>query len=186
MAQTSLPESPHHRILAAASEMSTTVAVGHDLLGQPYVGNDGKAVVHEVRRLVRKRAHFFESAVRCALNEKFDDLSAYTKPPHVTADDERSNFGDIVAERGQFTATDQAIVANRNEETVRVRPDFLEAARQEVPIFEILGYKRVDVRRIVGSGFANVNVRFDQRRSRRRGSYRQRLGRWPRGHTCTS
>ena len=46
---------------------------------------------------------------------------------------------------------------------MHVRPDFLEATRQEVSIFEILGYKRVDVRRIVGSGFANVNVRFEQR-----------------------
>jgi hypothetical protein len=163
MAEVPLPEGPHHCVLAAASEVWTTVAVGHDLLGQPYMGNDGKAVVDEVRRRVRKRAQFLESAARRALNEELDDLSAYAKAPHVTADNQRSYFGDAVAERGQFTATDHSIVLDGNEETMRVRPDFLEVARQEVPIVEILGYERVDVRRIVGPGFANVNIRFEQR-----------------------
>jgi hypothetical protein len=111
------------------------------------------------------------------LNEEFDDLSAYTKAPHVTADDQRSYFGDVVAERGQLTATDDSIVLNRNEETMHVRPDFLEATRQEVSIFEILGYKRVDLRRIAGPGSANVNLRFEQRNRRRRTGDRQRLGR---------
>jgi hypothetical protein len=177
MAEAPLPERPHDRILAAASEVWTTVAIGHDLLGQPDVGNDGKAMVHEIRRPVRKRAHFFESAARRALNEEFDDLSAYTKAPRVTVDDQRPYFGDVVAERGQLTATDYSILLNRNEETMHVRPDFLEATRQEVSIFEILGYERVDVRRIVGTGFANVNVRLDQRNRRRRTGYRQGLGR---------
>jgi hypothetical protein len=163
MAEAPLPESPHHRVLTAASEVCTTVAVGHDLLGQPYVGNDGKAVVHEVRRPVRKRAHFFESAARRALNEEFDNLPTYTKAPHVTADNQRSNFGDLVAERGQLAATDHSIVLNGNEKTMHVRPDFLEAAWQEVPIVKILGYERIDVCRIVGPGFANVNVRFEQK-----------------------
>jgi hypothetical protein len=162
MAEAPLPEGAHHRVLAAASEVCATVAIGHDLRGQPYVGNDGKAVVHEVRRPVRKRAHFSETAARRALNEEFDDLPTYTKAPHASADNERSNFGDLAAERGQLTATDHSIVLNGNEETMHVRPDFREAARQEVPIVKILGYERVDVRRIVGSGFANVNVRFEQ------------------------
>jgi hypothetical protein len=177
MAEAPLPEGPHDRILAAASEVWTTVAIGHDLLGQPDVGNDGKAVVHEIRRPVRKRAHFFESAARRALNEEFDDLSAYTKAPDVTADDQRPYFGDVVAERGQLTATDHSIVLNRNQETMHVRLDFIEATRQEVSIFEILGYKRVDLRRIVGPGSANVNVRFEQRNRRRRTGDRQRFGR---------
>jgi hypothetical protein len=64
------------------------MAVGHDLLGQPYVRNDGKAVLHEVRGAVRKRAHFFESTARRALNEEVYDFSAYTEAPHVTADDQ--------------------------------------------------------------------------------------------------
>jgi hypothetical protein len=163
MVEAPLPEGPHDGELAAAPEVWTTVAIGHDLLGQPNVGNDGKAVVHEICRPVRKRADFFESAARRALNEEFDDLSAYTKAPHAAADDQRSYFGDVVAERSQLTATDHSIVLNRNEETMHVPPDFIEATRQEVSIFEILGYKRVDVCRIVGSGFANVNVRFEQR-----------------------
>jgi hypothetical protein len=111
------------------------------------------------------------------LNEEFDDLSADAKAPHVTADDQRSYLGDVVAERGQLTTTDHSIVPNRNEEPMHVRPDFLEAARQEVSIFEILGHKRVDVRCIVGPGFANVNVRFEQGNRRRRTGDRQRLGR---------
>jgi hypothetical protein len=163
MVEAPLPEGPYDRILAAAPEVWTIVTIGHDLLGQPDVGNDGKAVVHEICRPVRKRADSFESAGRCALNEEFDDLSADTKAPHAAADDQRSYFGDVVAERGQLTATDHSIVLNRNEETMYVPPDFLEATRQEVSIFEILGDKREDGCRIVGSGFANVNVRFEQR-----------------------
>jgi hypothetical protein len=163
MVEAPLPEGPNDRVLAAASEVWTTVAIGHDLFGQPNVGNDGKTVVHEICRPVRKRADLFESAARRALNKEFDDLSAYTKAPHTAADDQRSYFGDVVAERGQLTATDHSIVLNRNEKTVYVPPDFLEATWQEVSIFKILRYKRVDVCRIVGSGFANVNVRFEQR-----------------------
>jgi uncharacterized protein YprB with RNaseH-like and TPR domain len=163
MIEAPLPEGPHDRVLTAVPEVCTTVAISHDLLGQPNVRHDGKAVVHEICRPVRKRADFFESAARRTLNEEFDDLFAYTKAPRAAADDERSYFGDVVAERGQFTATDHSIVLNRNEETMYVRRDFLEATRQEVSIFEILGYKRVDVCRSVGSGFANVNVRFEQR-----------------------
>jgi hypothetical protein len=46
---------------------------------------------------------------------------------------------------------------------MRVRSDFREATRQEVTIFEILGYERVYARRIVRPGFTNVNLRFEQR-----------------------
>jgi hypothetical protein len=112
------------------------------------------------------------------LNETFDDLRSYTEAPHATANDQRSYFADIVAKRGQLAATHHSIVVNRDEETVHVRPDLLEATRKEVPIFEILGYKRVDVGRIVGPGLANANVRFEQRCSCRRGAGdRQRLDR---------
>jgi hypothetical protein len=135
MAEAPLSENPDHCILAAVSEVCTTVAVGHDLFGQPYVRNDGKAVLHEVRRLVRKSAQSFESAACRALNEEFDDLGADTKAPRMATHDQRSYFGDVLAERGQFTATDHSIVLNRNEEAMHVRPDFREASGQEVPIF---------------------------------------------------
>jgi hypothetical protein len=110
---------------------------------------------------VRKGAQFLEPAIGRALNEEFDDLCAYPEAPCVPAHDERSYFGDIAVERGQLTATDHSILVHRNEEAMHVRLDFLQATGQEVPIFEVLGYKRVDVRRIVGPGSANVNARFE-------------------------
>jgi hypothetical protein len=163
MAAAPLPESPYDRVLAAAPEMRTAVAVGHDLLRQPHLRNDGKAVVHEIRGPMRKRAQLLESAARRALNETLDDVCAETEAPDTAADDERSYFGDVAAERGELTAADHLIVLSDDQEAMHVRSDLVEAARQQVPIFKVLGDQRVYVGRIGGPGFANADVRFEQR-----------------------
>ena len=80
----------------------------------------------------------------------------------TAADDERSYFGDVAAERGELTTADHSIVLSGHQEAMHVRPDLVEAARQQVPIFKVLSDQRVYVGRVGGSGFANADVRFEQ------------------------
>src|SRR5687767_11466511 len=99
-----------HRVLAAAPEVRTGVAIGHDLLRQPDVRHHRKAKLHEIGRRVREGAQLLEAGNRRPRHELVDQLAAEPEAARLLAGHQRADFADVAAERRQLGAGDDAIV----------------------------------------------------------------------------
>ena len=83
-----LSERAHDRVLTTTPKQWTAVTIGHNLLGQPHVRNDGKTLLDEIRRPVCKRAQLLESMARCPLDETLNEAGAQSKPSDLSHHDE--------------------------------------------------------------------------------------------------
>src|SRR5437762_8346330 len=87
-------ERPHDGVLSALPEPAAGVAVGHDLLGQPGVRNDGEAEMDEVAGRMGESAQLVEAGGGRAAHQFVDDPPADTEASRLAADNHRSHFRD--------------------------------------------------------------------------------------------
>ena len=84
-------------------------------------------------------AHSFSNPQPSPAGRDVDHLGAQAEAAGASADDERANLADVAAERRKLAAADQSVVLDRHEEAMRVRSDFVEPARQQMSLREVLG-----------------------------------------------
>src|SRR5439155_6794426 len=133
------------------------VAVGHDLLGQPGVRNDGEAEMDEVAGRMGESAQLVEAGGGRAAHQLVDDPPADTEASRLAADNHRSHFRDRTAQRREFGAREHLVVLEGNDETVGVDEDFSQLARQEMSLGKMLVDQLMDRVRFMGSGGADGN-----------------------------
>jgi len=87
---------------------------------------------------MRERAELFEPGGRRAAHELVDDPPSDATPPRLAGDHHRPHFSDGVTERSQFGACEDLVFLHGDDEAVRVHQNFVQFARQEMALGEVL------------------------------------------------
>src|SRR6516164_5700901 len=145
-------ERHNHAVLTASPEMRALDAVSEEFLEQPGMGHDREPDLTEIAGRVRERAQLLEPVAARPAPEFVDDHDADATAASGFIDGERSDFGNVGTEPGEFGASDDLPATNRHDEPRRAELELPERSGQQMTLFLIGRNERVQDR-----GFRRVS-----------------------------